>query len=236
MNLVLLFESDFIGPARVRLAGRRAAHVRQVHRAKVGDGLRVGVLNGKIGTGRVTSQNPDAVELDVALDREPPPPLPVKLILAMPRPKMFARILQSVCAMGVKEIFVIATWRVERSFWESGKLDPSFVEEQLILGLEQSVDTVMPKLEVRSRFIPFVEDELPALASGTLALVAHPLANTPCPSGLAEPVTLAIGPEGGFIPGEIEILRSIGFREIQIGARVLRVETAIPAILGRLFA
>jgi len=236
VNLVLLFESDFIASARVRLAGRRAAHVRAVHRVRVGDELRVGLLNGRIGRGRVIDESGEAVDLDVVLERDAPPALPVTLILAMPRPKMFARILQSITAMGVKQIFLIDTWRVERSFWESGKLDPPYVDEQFILGLEQGVDTVMPRLEVRRRFIPFVEDELSAIVSETLPLVAHPLATTPCPAGLQERVTLAIGPEGGFIANEIEILTSLGFREIQIGPRILRVETAVPAILGRLFA
>lgn len=236
VNLVLLLETDFVEPARVRLTGRRAAHVRAVHRVRLGDELRVGILNGKIGRGRVIADSGDVVELDVLLERDPPAPLPVILILAMPRPKMFARILQSISSMGVKEIFLIDTWRVERSFWESGKVDPSFTGEQFILGLEQGVDTIMPRLEIRRRFIPFVEDELPAIISGTLPLVAHPLAKAPCPTGLAERVTLAIGPEGGFIANEIEILTSLGFGGIQIGPRILRVETAVPAILGRLFA
>ena len=235
VNLILLFDSDFIDSARVRLAGRRAVHLRTVHRVHIGDELRVGILNGKIGTGRVVADGKDAVELDVVLERDPPPPLPVTLILALPRPKMFSRILQSVTAMGVKKIFLIDTWRVERSFWESGKLDPPFTEQQFILGLEQSVDTVMPHLRIGRRFIPFVEDELPAILSGTLPFIAHPLATAPCPAGLKEPVTLAVGPEGGFIVNEIEILKSLGFREIQVGPRILRVETAVPAILGRLF-
>lgn len=236
MNLVLLFESDFIDPARVRLDGRRAAHVRAVHRARVGDELRVGILNGKIGKGRVIAEGEAVIEMEVILDLDPPPPLPVTLVLAMPRPKMFARILQSISAMGVKKIFLIDTWRVERSFWESGKIDQTFTDQQFILGLEQSVDTVMPRLAVRRRFIPFVEDELPAIVSGTLPLVAHPLATAPCPSGLEGPVTLAIGPEGGFIDNELEILTALGFRGVHIGPRILRVETAVPAILGRLFA
>ena len=52
MNLILLFDSDFISPARVRLTGRRREHVVRVHRAVVGDELVVGVAGGGVGRGR----------------------------------------------------------------------------------------------------------------------------------------------------------------------------------------
>jgi len=48
-------------------------------------------------------------------------------------------------------------------------------------------------------------------------------------------VTLAVGPEGGFIDYEIDKLCEAGFQPVTLGSRILRVETAIPAILGRLF-
>jgi len=48
-------------------------------------------------------------------------------------------------------------------------------------------------------------------------------------------VTLAIGPEGGFIAEEIASLAKVGFQPVVLGPRILRVETAVAAILGRLF-
>jgi RsmE family RNA methyltransferase len=48
------------------------------------------------------------------------------------------------------------------------------------------------------------------------------------------PVTLAIGPEGGFVPFEIDLLSRQGFQSVHLGPRPLRVETAVPALLGRL--
>jgi RsmE family RNA methyltransferase len=84
-------------------------------------------------------------------------------------------------------------------------------------------------------FKPFVEDELPALCAGSACLVAHPAANAAPPRDPAGPITLAIGPEGGFIPYEIDKLRELGFSPFALGERILRVETAVTAILAKLF-
>ncbi len=86
MNLILLFQADFASADRVRLRGRRARHVRDVHRAAVGDELCVGLVGDRIGSGRVTALDADSLEMEVSLDRDPPPALAVNLVLALPRP------------------------------------------------------------------------------------------------------------------------------------------------------
>lgn len=236
MNLILLFEDDFIDSGKsVRLLGRRYKHVRDVHRVDVGNELCVGRCNGSIGIGRVTGINDNTIEMDIMLNRNPPAPLSVTLALALPRPIMLKRILSSVSSMGVKHIILFHTHRVEKSFWKSPVLNEENIKEQLILGLEQARDTILPKVELRPLFKPFVEDELPGIAKGTLCLVAHPESSDACPRHADSPVTLVIGPEGGFIPYEIEKLKSLGFTSVHLGERILRVETAVPALLSRLF-
>lgn len=235
MNLILLGPEDFVdGTSRVRLTGRRLEHVRRVHRARVGDTLRVGMLNGRLGTSRIARLDSEALEMDVALDHDPPPTLPVTLLLALPRPKILVRALHAATAMGVKRIVLMETWRVDKSYWQSPALDPPRLREQLMLGLEQARDTVLPDVRVERRFKPFVEDRLPALIAGTHALVAHPPASEPCPCEIAGPATLAIGPEGGFTDYEVGMLQHAGFAAGRLGERILRVEQAVPALLSRM--
>jgi len=235
MNLILLFDEDFVSADRVVLRGRRAEHVRAVHRAKTGELLTVGIAGGKIGQGEVLRIGDDELEMRVALDSDPPPPLPVTLILALPRPKVLNRVIACATSLGVKRIFLINAWRVEKSYWSTPRLAPDNLRMQAILGLEQARDTCLPSIETRRLFRPFVEDELPAIANGTRALLAHPGAASECPRALGEAVTLAIGPEGGFIEAEVASLQRVGFDAVSLGPRVLRVETAVAALLARLF-
>ncbi|OHB25989.1 MAG: 16S rRNA (uracil(1498)-N(3))-methyltransferase [Desulfuromonadaceae bacterium GWC2_58_13] len=235
MNLILLFNEDFTDDGRVRLAGRRLRHVLDVHRAEVGQELCVGLAGGMIGRGRVRRLDNETLEMTVAFDRQPPRPLPVTLLLALPRPKVLKRVLLAATSMGVKRIVLMNCFRVEKSFWKSPALAGDRLREPLVLGLEQARDTMLPEVLLRPRFKPFVEDELPALCADTTCLAAHPVAAAPCPRDLSGPVTLAIGPEGGFIPYEIDKLAERGFTPIFLGERILRVETAVPAVLSKLF-
>jgi RsmE family RNA methyltransferase len=65
--------------------------------------------------------------------------------------------------------------------------------------------------------------------------VAHPGTSTPCPAHINEPATLCVGPEGGFIPYEVDKLTEAGCEAVHLGNRILRVETAVPVLVSRLF-
>ena len=106
MNLLLLEPQDFINKHQVVLSGRRLKHVLEVHQAAVGDQLRVGQLNGKIGSGTITQLTDDKLEMDVELTEEPPEALPLTVLLALPRPKMLKRSLQHLTALGQKPLFL----------------------------------------------------------------------------------------------------------------------------------
>ena len=235
MNLLLLEDCDFIRPGQVLLQGRRLQHLQAVQRVAEGDILRVGKLGGMMGEGRVSMLNAQRVELEIELSLPPPDKLPLALLLALPRPKMLRRVLQTVSAMGVPRLILLNSFRVEKSFWQTPFLAAEAIREQLILGLEQARDTVLPEVIIEKRFKPFVEDRLPELAAGSLGLTGQPGDYPPCPRALSQAVTLAIGPEGGWIPYEVELLQKAGLQPVQLGQRILRVENAVPALLARLF-
>ncbi|MCX2688628.1 16S rRNA (uracil(1498)-N(3))-methyltransferase [Pseudomonas sp. DCB_AW] len=235
MNLLLLEEADFIAADRVVLADRRFTHMQEIHKVAVGDSLRVGQINGLMGRATVVRLEGHEAELQVGFDQPPPAKLPLTLVLAVPRPKMLRRLFQTIATLGVPRLILVNSYKVEKSFWQTPFLNPDSIRENLILGLEQARDTVLPEVIIEKRFKPFVEDRLPAIAEGTLGLVGHPGPYPACPRAVEQTVTLAIGPEGGWIPYEVELLGKAGLAPVQLGERILRVETAVTALLSRIF-
>jgi RsmE family RNA methyltransferase len=236
MNLILLFAEDFAPDGTARLRGRRARHVAEVHRAAVGDSLVVGRLGGLVGRGEVLSASADEVVLAVSLDAPPPPPPGVDLILALPRPKVLRRLLGVISALGVGRLVLLNSYRVEKSYFDSPLLTPDALKEELCLGLEQAKDTRLPEVELAPRFRPFVEDEIARRwPDPTRRLLAHPAAPRPLEAtGPLKEAVLAVGPEGGFIPFEVELLEASGFTSFSLGPRILRVDTAVPLLIGQL--
>ncbi len=234
MNLLLLHPEDRLDDGRWSIADRRARHIREVLCLTPGAGLRAGLLNDGIGEAVLINDDGQHMTLSFRPTLAPPPPLPLTLILALPRPKMLKRILIDASSLGIKRIVLLNSWKVEKSYWHTPELHAGLLREKLILGLEQSGDTLLPELLLRDRFKPFVEDELPALIAGSRALLAHPGDYPDMPVALIEPVTLAIGPEGGWTDYEAGLLTNGGFQCHRFGQRILRVETALPALIGRL--
>jgi len=235
MNLVLLLPEDLVSPDRARLVGRRRQHVSEVHGARVGNELAVGLLDGKMGRGRVLRLDDEVLELELTLEQEPPPKLPLTLLLALPRPKVLNRVVAAAASLGAARIVLLNAWKVEKAYWASPKLKEENLRQQLLLGLEQAKDTVLPELRLARLFRPFVEDELPGLRGGGTGLLAHPGTGGAVPKVLVAPITLAIGPEGGWIEAEVQSLLQAGLQPLDLGPRILRTETALAALVGRLF-
>lgn len=236
MNLLLLEPGELAPDGTARLSGRRARHVHEVLRAAPGDTLQVGELGGRMGTARLLAVEAGEVVLAATLDHDPPPPSPVALVLALPRPKILKRVLAGVASMGVKRVALVGSYRVEKAYWGSPWLAPDAVRAQLALGLEQGRDTALPVVSQHRLFKPFVEDALDAIFPGPARLLAHPAdaGGLPPPPAPGAGVTLAVGPEGGWTAYEAGRLREAGFLPFTLGPRVLRVDTAVPFALGLL--
>jgi 16S rRNA (uracil1498-N3)-methyltransferase len=235
LNLILFTDGDRLEPSKIALRGRRLQHLRQIHRANSGDILRVGEIDGLMGEGEILEINDEFATLAISLHQSPPDKLPLSLVLALPRPKMLRRILRTIAELGVPELHLINSYRVEKSYWQSPVLKQDALREYLLQGLEQSRDTQVPRVHHHNAFKPFVEDNLPGMIRGGDALLAHPGEHSPCPRHISGETLLVIGPEGGFIPYEVDKLQSAGCNVVSLGPRILRVENAVTSLLGRLF-
>lgn len=236
MNRLILFPHELSSNSSVNLSDRRAEHIRSTLDCAIGNHIRFGLVNGAVGTAILKQDDGTVLSLELELSDEVPSPfIPCSLVLALPRPKMARRLIQSICALGIEELHLINSYKVDKSYWQSHYLSEESLEEQLILGMEQSGSTLMPKVTKHCKFRPFVEDIFPDLCMGKTSLIAHPHAKEPCPFNLKGQSVLVIGPEGGFTDFEVGLLSANGAKPVSIGKRILRVETAVPAILGRLY-
>jgi hypothetical protein len=119
VNLLLLNDDDHVEGQAYSVSGRRLQHLLQVHGAGAGDTLRAGVLGGMMGEAQIREIDERRALLSVSLDTPPPQKLPLCLVLALPRPKMLRRILRTAAELGVPELHLINSYRVEKSYWQT---------------------------------------------------------------------------------------------------------------------
>lgn len=237
MNTVILDASECESEDRVVLDGERAAHIRTVLQARIGDTIRIGVLNGPLGTATIESLEP--VVLRITLGATPPLPR-IDLLLAMPRPKALGRLYSPIAQLGIRHLVLSGAAKVERCYFDAHQVRPAFARAHLIEGLSQVGDTHMPEISIHRRFDSALAAlhldhrwRLVADPSGELSLLdAAPLNS----EGVDAAVLLAIGPEGGWTGDELERFARRGFESVHLGRRTLRTDVALIGLLTMLHA
>lgn len=247
MNLILLSQEEWLSkgkPFKITLCDRRSIHMIEIMNVAKGDKIKIGLYGENIGKATVadiTNQNLTLLVNPADVVQPPPEPSRIKLIIGLPRPKVARRIVRTATEFGVKSIHFINSYKVEKSYWSSPLLNDEKTHEQIILGLEQSMDTRIPKIHLHKRFKPFVEDTMPALINDSQTILAHPypedgntlFTSLKMPSS-KPPLWLVIGPEGGFIPYEVDKLVHAGCEVLSLGERIFRTEMVVPYLLGNL--
>jgi RsmE family RNA methyltransferase len=236
VNLILLEPEEVDSHGNVTLTGPRAQHIAQVLKAGPGQTLRVGMLNGSLGSAAVTVSTDRSVSLQCTFTSEAPSPPRVDLLLALPRPKVLRRLWAQLAALGVGQIILTNAERVERNYFDTHVLAEACYVPLLIEGLQQARDTSLPRVSIHKQFRVLVEDDLTELFPRGHRLVAHPSCGTTemrlAGIGSSERVLLAVGPEGGWNAFELNLLSAHGFHAFDMGGRTLRTDTACIALVA----
>lgn len=234
MNLLLLHQHDrWLDQDTVVIRDQRAEHIRSVLRAAPGQTLRVGRVNGLKGTGMIEAMDANGVVLQVSLGEPALARHRFDIVLALPRPKMLRRILRTVAEFGVANLHLINTARVEKSFWQTPLLQPSKLSEALQAGMERACDTVQPQVHFHKRFRPFVEDQLPGICGERTCWITEMGASMALSETPPHQAMVMIGPEGGFVPFEIDLATSVIAQPVHLGERILSVDTALTTALAQ---
>lgn len=245
MNLLLIDGAELRDDGTFTIADRRAQHLRNVLDVEVGSTVRAGVISHHVGTAEVLTLDGDAITLRYDMQTLHPFPLPVELVLAIPRPKVVTRTIEIAASFGVRRIDLTNAWRVDKSYFGSPRLAPDALAMAARFGAEQGATPHLPTIQVHERFMAMLDARFIGAEPvkmrhtitnlPTLRLVAHPGA-PPIEDVVIEHelVALAIGPEGGWIDREVETFVARGFRPVSLGTPILRVEAAVASALGQL--
>lgn len=231
MNL-LLFDAPF---EVTRLAGDdpRAQHLFKVLRARVGTRVFVGFVRGLRARAEVTLIEADgAITLKVIGTEMPPRPLPIRLLIGLPRPHTARRLLFEAASMGVQALHFFESEQSEPSYALSRLWTTDEWKERLRLGTEQSFATHVPEVAMHADLqsaISFLQGSGAHLAldnyeaAGSLPQVL---------GGGAKSAVIALGAERGWSAGERDVFRKNGWRLAHLGAHVMRLETACSAAIA----
>ena len=208
----ILFEKHEISDGHVAFSDERAEHVLNVLHGAVGQTLKTGELDGRIGTSVITeirdlrrreegsAQRGSGLlsgTVVVACDHGDVAPAPwFDLILAPPRPRALKRLLPQLAALGVGRIVLVGAAKVEKSFWGAQLLREEVYRPLLVEGLMQSGTTAVPEIVSERNIRRYLTQQVAHAFSGGARIIAHPAPAGPGASsdGGASP---SAGPRSG---------------------------------------
>lgn len=206
--------------------------MRDVLRRGVGDTFDAGLVDGPRGTATLAALVDDALVLTFAWGPPPPPPDPLTLLLGLPRPQTARDILRDATTLGVAALHFVATEKSEPSYAQSTLWRDGEWRRHLLAGAAQAFATQIPAVTAGEP----LATALAALPVGATRLALDNYEATAAlrdalPVGAATPLVLALGPERGWGARDRAAVRAAGFTLVHLGARVLRLETAVVAAL-----
>jgi len=214
------------------LSGDAAHHLGRVLRAEPGqlyelsDGTSVWL-------GKIEVAAKDQIEFSLI---EPVPTrasaLDKTLLLAVVKFDAFEWALEKATELGVNRVIPVAAARSEKGLlvaagkraerWKKIVFESSQQARRVRLPLLEPVIAPSPAFAAAESQIKLMLSERPE----------ERLLKSVLNGRLAETVTLAIGPEGGWTDEEFAAARKSGFEEASLGSLILRTETAVAACLA----
>lgn len=168
---------------------------------------------------------------------------PLSVLLALPRPRMLKKIIQTLAVLPVSELIVFESSLSDKSYWLSHELKQERIVENLKYGVKQSGIPFFPKIHlIKDQNIVFSElsEDLAGyrvLGDSNAEFSAIDLCSvTPKHSNLImkNGICLCIGPERGFTEKERNELVNKGFNKIKLGIETYQVDTAVIAMSSQL--
>ncbi len=253
MNLIL-FERDEIGRPLAR-HDQRAHHIIEVLRCKIGDWIRVGIINGGQGLGQITAIEAHSLSIRIkdtlaiehtaadngAIAQEL---LAIDMLIGLPRPPVIRRLLRDLTSIGVGQIILYGAQRSEKSYYDSRYLQPPAIRAALLEGASQGGVTLLPRVSICRHIEKFLGERRVKLGSSDnkvlllttyealigkctpVNFISYLMAHQLPPQGR---LLIAVGPERGWELSELQQFKASFFCPVELGGRTLRSENVATA-------
>jgi 16S rRNA (uracil1498-N3)-methyltransferase len=211
-------------PGPVTVEGPEAHHLAVVCRLRPGDALCLFNGDGKEYPARVLEVQRRQVTIEVVAVASPQREIGFPLTVAAPLPRgdRAQYLIEKLTEIGATS-FIPLTSR--RSVIEPRESRLEKLQRQVIEASKQCGRNVLMKIDSLTSWENLCRrGDLPGLK-----VFGHPGGDISFSSKLLKPdpgVTLAVGPEGGFTDEEADMARAAGWLPVNLGPRILRIETA----------
>jgi 16S rRNA (uracil1498-N3)-methyltransferase len=240
VNFLAVHPEELSADGEIRLQGARALRAARVHRLGTGADCSFLVLGAGRGRARVLESSADILRLQV-LERIPALPISsIELLVAVPRPQTIKKVLQLLPCFAVARLYFVGSERSQKSYLSSHSLHAEEIQEEILLGMEQSGQSIGPEVlqhknlreALPQLFGPAANSQARVRAVAHTGLGACSLAAA-CSAQPGATLVLAVGPEAGWSESELTLFVQHGFVQVSLGPRILRVEVALAALLGQ---
>ncbi len=231
------FIADTWTETTATLTGDQAAHLARVLRAKPGQIYDI-VANGFLHRAEITSvvpstaSSPEQIHLTLHEEFASDTALPLHLLLAVFKFDHLEWGIEKATELGVARITPILARRTEKHLTEAA---PKRVERWRRIALEaskQSRRTSVPEIaDPTSLKAALVTEQSPTRILLSELEQSLPLAQA-LQQATAPETALAIGPEGGWTPEEMQLFLDQAWQPVTLGQRILRAETAAVAAVA----
>lgn len=238
MNIIILTEEDLKSKNVYSIGDNRFTHINKILKSEIGDIIEIGILNGKIGSAKITGKNDSEIILEIVnLEPKELNSPPIDIICALPRPQTLKKVLNTCATMGISNLHLIRSEKVEKSYFHSPLLEEGNYTKYLIEGLAQGKRTHLPKVSIHHKFKEFFNHNYIEKDESSIRLLAHPDSDNYLTKKVIDnfqSIVLAIGPESGWNDFEINFMEERGFNKFKLSEYILRVETAVTASLAQI--
>jgi 16S rRNA (uracil1498-N3)-methyltransferase len=221
---------------------RRFIHCTTVLHVDTESVVRAGVIGGSMYDAQVVVLTDTVIGFRFSEKSvRPPRPLSdmnISLILALPRPKVLGRLWPVFAQLGFRRVILIRAERVESAYFGSHFMHEENYRPLLVKGLEQaSVSTRLPEISFEKRPLEvFLEKRLETAfpAESTNRFICHPEDENDVGSDggvdREKETVIALGPEGGWLDYEIDMMKQKGFVPVTCSSRVFTTDVALIAL------